>query len=55
MTKEELLELLKENLSISINTETYQSFGPEGVRISVGLFFDGELISESYDTFSIES
>jgi hypothetical protein len=52
MTKEELLKLLKENLSISIST---QPFGPEGVRISVGLYFDGELISESYDTFSIES
>lgn len=55
MNEEELLAFLKENLSIHVSTIRYQDFGSEGVKVNVALWLDGELISEEYDTFSIES
>lgn len=55
MDEKQLLEFLKNNLSISISTDRYQDFGSEGVKVKVSLFLDNELISEEYDTFSIET
>lgn len=43
MNKEELKEMLKENLAISIDKD-----GSDGSIVTVKLFFDEELIDESY-------
>lgn len=43
MSKEELKEILKENLAISIEKDA-----SNGYIVTVKLFFDGELIDESY-------
>lgn len=43
MTKEELLDLLKENLTISVDHKT------ETEEIRVSILFDGETVCEGFD------
>ena len=48
MNREEIIKLIKENLTIEINEhDSYQYGGGYKKEISVKLFFDGEEISES--------
>lgn len=52
MTKEEIKEYLKENLSIDIVTE-HEFFQSTRLKAKVTLKLEEEVISESYDTFSV--
>ena len=48
MTKEEIIELIKENLTIDTKeTSSYQYGGGYKTQITYVLYFDGEEISES--------
>lgn len=47
MTKEELLDLLKENLTISVDHKAEDSWGSAEMRVSI--LFDGETICEGFD------
>lgn len=52
MTKEELLELLKENLTISISTEHYSGYYNDNYcEVKIAVSFDDEIICTSSDTF----
>lgn len=51
MNKEELLELLRENLTISITTDYQSGYYNENYhKIKVEIKFDDEVISSSEDT-----
>jgi len=51
MTKEELIQFLKENLSISVDSGDYNYYS-SGVRYTVKLKLNNETISEDYITVS---
>ena len=57
MTKEELLEFLKENLKISVSVDTYLGTGYNSdekyVKVTVGLSLDGEEIHSEFDSCSV--
>lgn len=53
MTKEEIKEYLKENLSIEVDTKYRDFMGNGSYEIKTLLKLEGEIISESYDTISI--
>jgi hypothetical protein len=56
LTKAQLLELLKEHLTISITTQPQDDYyrGTVGYDIKVDLSFDGTLISESTDSITLK-
>jgi len=47
MTKEELLDLLKENLTISVDHKTETDWESGEIRVSI--LFDGETVCEGFD------
>lgn len=53
MTKEEVIEFIKDNLSIEISTKTKSGFYNERYQyVSVKLLLDDDVISESEDMIS---
>ena len=50
MNKEELLELLRKNLTISITAAPYYDQGFRDHKVEVEIRFDGEFISSSKST-----
>lgn len=49
MTKEELIEFLKENLKVEVSTHQTR-FCSQGCDVNVKLFLGDEVISEGYDS-----
>lgn len=47
MSKEELLELLKENLTINVDHKAESEWASGEIRVTI--LFDGETICEGYD------
>ena len=53
MTEEELLQLLKEKLSISISTEVDTGYYSNSLKIRIKLSLDGEEISSATDSIDL--
>jgi hypothetical protein len=56
MTKEEIIQFLRDNLTISVTTEPHDDFyrGVTGYDIKVKVSLAEEVISESYDSIDIK-
>ncbi|RYD46509.1 MAG: hypothetical protein EOP83_29555 [Verrucomicrobiaceae bacterium] len=46
-TRAQIVEMLKDALKVEISTRTYSDFSSQGVKVTVALSLDGEVISQS--------
>jgi hypothetical protein len=54
MDKQQLLEFLRENLKIELETKTVSDWGSKGYKIVTRLILDEETICEASDTIDVE-
>lgn len=53
MNKEELIEFLKENLSVSVYLNSSSDFYSTGFEVTVSLQLENEIIASSSDSFAL--